>query len=359
MLKLPPNLRSIQSRLDLYLILFTALLLVFGIMVIWSTNRELAHKQLGFALIGVVLSCFVAAFDYRKLAPIAPVVFGFALALVLTTLFFGLEIRGASRWLKIGSFAFQPSEFLKLALILFLPWVFGWRKFSFRTRFFLSVLALALVSFPVILQPDLGTVFVLVCIWLGVAFMAKVPILYFLLLAFLGISALPIGWKVLAPYQRRRIYSFFNPQADPLGSGYNVLQAIIAVGSGQVWGRGFGRGPQSQLRFLPERSSDFIFASLAEEWGLLGVTIVFVLFFTLLLRILLVAKKASCGFGSLVCVGVFMMILAQFVVNVGMNLGIMPITGIPLPLISAGGSSLLVTLLSLGLVESVALRRDG
>ena len=328
-------------------------------MVIWSTDQGLAHKQLGFALVGALFLGITLVFNYRRLLPLAPFIFGIMLILLLLTLFFGVTAKGASRWFEVGSLIFQPSEFAKLALILFLPWVFGWRKFSFRTRFFLSVLALALVSFPVILQPDLGTVFVLVCIWLGVAFMAKVPILYFLLLAFLGISALPIGWKVLAPYQRRRIYSFFNPQADPLGSGYNVLQAIIAVGSGQVWGRGFGRGPQSQLRFLPERSSDFIFASLAEEWGLLGVTIVFVLFFTLLLRILLVAKKASCGFGSLVCVGVFMMILAQFVVNVGMNLGIMPITGIPLPLISAGGSSLLVTLLSLGLVESVALRRDG
>ena len=354
MIKLPQNLRSILSRLDLYLILSTALLLIFGIMVIWSTDRGLAHKQLGFALVGVIFLCSISIVNYRKLFPLTPFIFGVALVFLLLTSVFGVKVRGVSRWFEMGSLIFQPSEFAKLALILFLPWVFGWRRVSFRVRLLLSMMALGLVSLPVLLQPDLGTVFVLICIWLGITFMAKVPMFYFLLLAFLGISTLPVGWKFLAPYQRRRIYSFLNPRADPLGGGYNVIQAIIAIGSGQVWGRGFGRGPQSQLRFLPERNTDFIFASLAEEWGLLGVTIVSILFFVLLERILVVGRRTSDGFGALVCVGVFTMILVQFTVNVGMNLGLMPVTGIPLPLISAGGSSLLVTLLSLGLVESVA-----
>lgn len=359
MIKIPQSLHSILSRLDLYLILSAALLLIFGITVIWSTNHDLAHNQLRFALVGLLFFGLISILDYRWLISAAPIIFGLALILVFLVLVFGTEVRGASRWFRFGELAFQPSEFEKFALILAFSWVFGWKKISPRVRFFLSIFVLMIASIPVLLQPDLGTVFVLCVIWLGISFMSNTPFFYFLLLILLGTLSLPIGWRLLAPYQRQRIYSFINPQADPLGSGYNVLQAIIAIGSGQFWGRGFGRGPQSQLRFLPERSTDFIFASLAEEWGLLGVSIVFVLFFVLLFRILSVARKASCGFGALICVGVFVMILIQFVVNVGMNLGLMPVTGIPLPLVSAGGSSLLVTLLSLGLVESVALHREG
>ena len=359
MFKLPQNLRSILTRLDFYLILSTTLLLIYGIMVIWSTDQGLAHKQLGFALVGALFLGITLVFNYRRLLPLAPFIFGIMLILLLLTLFFGVTAKGASRWFEVGSLIFQPSEFAKLALILFLPWVFKWRRLSPRMRFIVSMAVLGAISLPVLLQPDLGTVLVLICIWLGVTFMANTPFLYFLFLALLGVSALPLAWRFLAPYQKQRVYSFINPQADPLGSGYNVIQAVIAVGSGQVFGRGFGRGPQSQLRFLPERSTDFIFASLAEEWGLLGVTIVFILFFVLLWRILAVGRRSSDGFGALVCTGVFVMILMQFVVNVGMNIGVIPVTGIPLPLVSAGGSSLLVTLLSLGLVGSVALHREG
>lgn len=358
MIKLPKNLRSLLSRLDIYLILAAFLLLIFGVLVIWSANPILAQKQAKIALLGGALFILAAALDYKYIKRVAPLVFFFALSTLLSTLFFGHQIRGASRWLSLGPLSFQPSEIAKLGLCLSLPWLFGLQRISRTARFFASLVALTFSVGLVVLQPDLGTAAILVAIWAGTSFIAGVPIKHLLFLLFLGIISLPLGWYLLAPYQRTRIYAFLNPQADPLGSGYNVLQAIIAVGSGQVFGRGFGRGPQSQLRFLPERSTDFIFASLAEEWGLLGVGILLTLFFILLFRIFRVASRARDGFGALLCAGVFFMLLSQIVINIGMNLGVMPITGLPLPLISAGGSSLVVTLLSLGLVESVALRRE-
>lgn len=358
MIKLPRKLPSFISRLDIYLLLAAFLLLILGILVIWSTNPVLAHKQARIALFGGGLFILGAALDYRYIRRAAPFIFFLTLASLLTTLFFGHYIRGASRWLNIGPISFQPSELSKLGIILGLSWLFSWQRISLTPKFFLGLLAPLVYVGLVVFQPDLGTAAILIFIWTGIAFMAGVPIRYLLFLLFLAISSLPLGWHLLAPYQRQRIYAFLNPQADPLGSGYNVLQAIIAVGSGQIFGRGLGRGPQSQLRFLPERSTDFIFASFAEEWGLLGVAILLSLFFILLFRIFRVASKARDGFGALLCVGIFFMLLSQIFINIGMNLGMMPVTGLPLPLISAGGSSLVVTLLSLGLVESVALRRE-
>jgi len=358
MVVLPNRLSSFLARLDKYLLLVTALLLLFGVLVVWSTDHALAQKQTQFAVVGVVLLILVAMVDHKYLQLLSPVIFVLSFALLVGVGLFGSSVRGSNRWLSLGPLLFQPSEFAKLGLIVGLSWFFCKTTLIPLASFLGSLLALGTFCVLFFFQPDLGTGLIFVVLWAGVAFMAEVPLAQLLGLAFCGISALPFVWGFLKDYQRQRIYSFLNPRSDPLGSGYNVLQAIIAVGSGQIFGRGFGRGPQSQLRFLPERSTDFIFASLGEEWGLLGVTILLVLYFVLLWRILVVARRSPDRFGMLVCVGVFCMLLAQIFINIGMNLGIMPITGLPLPLVSAGGSSLIVTLISLGVVESVAAHQE-
>src|SRR3989338_5034256 len=205
----------------------------------------------------------------------------------------------------------------------------------------------------IVIQPDLGTALVIFFTWAGMLMLSKVKKTHLLWLFLAFLIAAILAWSsVLHDYQKQRIHTFLNPTADPQGQGYNVLQSIIAVGSGQYLGRGVGRGLQSQLKFLPERQTDFIFASLAEELGFIGSMFVIGLFFVLLLRMITVMKSARDDFGMFLVLGVFMMILFEVTVNVGMNIGLLPITGIPLPLVSYGGSSLLGTFLSLGLVES-------
>jgi len=214
-----------------------------------------------------------------------------------------------------------------------------------------------LIALPVFLifrQPDLGSSLVLIFVWLGMMFVAGVPIRYFAIGAVVSAIFLPIGWHFLATYQKSRLTTFIDPLSDPLKSGYHLMQSIVAVGSGGLWGRGLGQGTQSQLRFLPESHTDFIFASLAEELGLVGSLLLLVLLACLLSRILRVSPQAVDKYGELISAGVFFMIAFQAFINIGMNIGLVPITGITLPLISFGGSSLLSTLLSLGLVASIS-----
>lgn len=345
---------KVLKKADYFLFLSMLLILIFGLMVLLSTNPEAFRRQLVFALTGLLLYVGVALFDYRWLKTFSIGLYLGVLGLLGLVLVSGVVTRGAVRWLEIGVGQFrqfQPSEFSKIALILVLA------SLSFK-KFLLSTLLTVVPVILVYFQPDLGTSIILLTIWLGIIVAAGVkPTHLFLMLAF-GLGLLVPLWSVLKDYQRQRIIHFLHPTADPLGGGYNVLQSTIAVGSGQIWGRGFGRGTQSHLKFLPESYTDFIFASLSEEWGFVGSLLLLLFFAILLIRILKVAQNASDSFGALIAVGVFSFLLAQFFINVGMNLGIMPITGIPLPLVSYGGSSLWVTMIALGLVQSVAIRRE-
>jgi rod shape determining protein RodA len=205
----------------------------------------------------------------------------------------------------------------------------------------------------VFIQPDLGTSIVLVLVVLGMLLYTNFNKIYFLiLLSLFGILSAPV-WNLLADYQKERILVFLNPQLDVLGAGYNVIQSLIAIGSGGIFGRGFSQGTQSHLHFLPAYWTDFAFASFAEEWGFIGVVVFFGLYTAFLFIILRVAFIVKDSFGSVLCFGVFLVFLVQFIINVGMNLGLMPVTGIPLPLVSYGGSSLLISCILLGLVQNV------
>jgi rod shape determining protein RodA len=284
---------------------------------------------------------------------------------MLTTLVFVLlfarSVLGAQRWIDFGFFNFQPSEFAKLVLIVVLAKFFADHYDQMERPKFL-VLSLVYLLVPmalVIKQPDLGTALVLGAIWAAMALVAPVRKLHLAVLAGAGLAAMPVFLAMLKPFQRARLETFINPMADPLHTGYNAVQSQITVGSGQIFGRGLAAGSQSQLNFLPSlaQHTDFIFAVLNEKMGFVGGTLLLALFGVMLWRGVRIAFEAQDRFGMFLGVGVVAMILFHVVINVGMNMGVAPVTGIPLPFVSYGGTSLMVGMVALGLLESVAIRR--
>jgi len=329
------------------------LILALGITVIFSSNQSLAIQQLIFAIIGLAGYFFIRWFDYRALSSYIKLSYGISLALLMITWFIGFESRGSMRWISLGPVNIQPSEFAKPILILTLAWFWSRNLASW-----FSVLKSMLWTFPIFfmifIQPDLGTSLTILAIWLGMLVASNISWKKIVLLLLVGLMILPTTWFFLHDYQRERLISFASPQSDPQGIGFHVIQSTIAVGSGGVFGRGLGRGTQSRLQFLPEFRTDFIFAFIAEELGFLGSAIILILYALMLGMIFTVIMKSRDRFGELVCVGVLSMMFIQIFINVGMNVGLLPITGITLPLLSYGGSSLVSTLICLGLVASVA-----
>ena len=346
-------------QLDWGLNLGVILLLCFGIVVISSTSPAIARDQIIFAVLGYLLYSFLFLIDYRLIRPFIIILYFLNLILLVLTYFYGEVSRGAARWFALGGFTFQPSEISKLVIILALAHYFSSAATNPRTfkSFLFALLLIAVPAVFIFLQPDLGTALVIFAIFIGVALMAGVSTFYLF-----GFGALAAALSVpvfflLKEYQRHRIITFINPMLDPLGRGYQVIQSVIAIGSGGLLGRGFGQGTQSHLKFLPAYNNDFIFASLTEEWGFIGSVILLLLYILVFWRILEIARTAADDFGVLLTVGVFSMLFFQMAVNIGMNLGLTPITGIPLPLISSGGSSLIVTLVALGFIQNVAFQR--
>jgi len=329
-----------------------------GLSVLFSTNQEAFQWQVKFFAVGFLIYAALTLLNYSFWSRCWWLFYLACLVLLGVVYFSGAATRGSVRWLSLGPLNLQPSEFSKIALILGLAALLRSSKTKYLT--WRKVLGSVVLVLPVLglvyLQPDLGTTIVLVAIWLGMLLFSGLrPLWLFLSLCFLGVFSYPL-WGFLADYQQRRLIHFLNPRADPLGGGYHVLQSMIAVGSGQWLGRGFGRGTQSRLRFLPEYYTDFVFAAFCEEWGFVGGIVLIGLLFFLIWRILEVAKRAEDNFGALVCIGVVSMLAVQVFVNIGMNMGMMPITGITLPLVSYGGSSLWTTIIALGLVQSISLR---
>lgn len=356
-------LRARLKDFDWIMLIITILLFAYGTIVIYSTATaqaltQLTRNQVIFGGIGLILFISFSIINYRFFKSIALYLYILTLIMLVLVLVVGRATHGAVRWLNIGFFQLQPSEFAKLFLIIVLAKFFSSHKDDSNIKtLLLSGLYILVPIILVILQPDLGTALVFVAIWLAMVLISNVKKIYVVGLSAFGLAMLPIAWIFLHNYQRLRIITFFNPGADPLGAGYNVLQSMIATGSGRLFGRGLGYGYQSQLKFLPIQHTDFIFAVLAEALGFVGVIVLLVLFFVLILRILKTASSSSDDFGMFLGIGIFTMIIFQILVNVGMNIGVMPVTGVPLPLISAGGSSLITILIALGIVESIALRR--
>jgi len=354
--------RQLKS-VDWVLITLIILLLIFGIIVLFSITyhtpkQGLAIFQLIYAVLGIGLFITFTLIDYRTLSSASIVLYIIGIALLILVLILGRTKLGSTRWIDFGFFNFQPSEIFKVILVLTLS-NFLAKKEDITVFNFITYLLM--IIFPVImvlLEPDLGTALIYVIIGIAVFIACRTREIYLLICAIIGAISMPVFWFfILKPYQRERILTFIDPSHDPFGSGYNVLQSTISVGSGGLLGRGLGHGPQSQLNFLPIQHTDFIFATIAEELGFIGAGLLLILFCVLVFRIVSIAVSAKDALGRYLAIGVAAMILFQVLINVGMNIGIMPVTGIPLPLISHGGSSLFSTMIALGIISSIYIRR--
>ncbi len=349
---------------DFWLLTATLLLMFTGFAMVYSATRgveglERLHvQQMIYGAIGLVIMFALAAVDYGILEHFGWPLYGVAILLLLAVLFRGKTIYGAQRWLELGPVTFQPSEPAKILILIALAAYFA--RLGERIRIFrflpLSILITAIPALLIYLQPDLGTAIILGVIWLALAWQAGAKLSHLGILGLTGLLMSPLIWFSLKDYMRKRILLFLNPDLDP-GASYNLHQAIIGLGSGGFFGKGFARGSQSQLQFLRVRHTDFIFSVIGEEMGFAGAILVLALLLFVAWRLFLIASRARDRFGALIATGIGVMILFQVMVNVGMNLGLMPVTGIPLPFISSGGSALLTFLAGEGLAQSISMRR--
>jgi rod shape determining protein RodA len=352
---------SSYREYDYVLGVLLLMVLVLGATAIFSASGagrvEFVHQVIYIAG-GLVALAYFSITDYRGLGRLYGITYVIMMLLLLLVRVAGHQALGAQRWIYLGFFELQASEISKLLIIIVLARFFYVRRDRIQSPV-TFLLALVLMIPPVALilvQPDLGTAIVFVVVFYGMAFMARVPKRYLLGSLVAGAALLPLAASRLQGYQRSRLITFLNPGADPQGAGYNILQAKIAVGSGGFFGKGFLTGTQGQLGFVPSRVTDFIFAIFSEEWGFIGAAVMLAIFFVLLMRLLRASHLARDSFGALLAFGVATMIAFQLVVNVGMNLGIMPVVGIPLPFISYGGSSMLTNMAAIGIVQSVLIR---
>ena len=353
---------------DWLLLLLTIALLGLGLLIISSATGSMARaatswrdvpvlrQGINIAVSGVAMA-LATLVNYRFWAKYRWLLFLGALLVLGVVLLAGRVLFGAQSWFEVWTFGIQPSELAKIVLIIVLARYFADNELAVKRGTGLVVsfgITLPLLGL-IFVQPDMGTAAVLLAIWFGMLFVAGVPFRHLILLGLAGLVLAPLVWGLMQPYMRDRILSFIHPETDPSGQDYNVIQALISVGSGGLWGKGLGQGSQSQLAFLRVRHTDFIFSVLAEELGLVGCLLLLALMAALLLRILRIAGRTGDPYGRLVAAGVAMMIFVQVAINVGFNIGVLPVTGLPLPLISYGGSSLIATLIGIGLAQSVTI----
>jgi rod shape determining protein RodA len=357
------NFLIILRRLDWLLFLAVLLLLFLSASILYSLNLNIANsdflvfrKQILYIFTGIVIFLFFSTISYKVWSTFSKLTYVFFILPLLAVLLLGRTIQGTTGWIVIAGFSIQPVEFAKIALIIWLARYFAdhAKEFYLFRHIFISGVAVLFYVALVLLQPDLGSSLVLVGTWVIMLLFTGLQRRHLIWLGSLFVSASILAWFfVLEAYQKFRILTFINPGLDPQGQGYNVLQSITAVGSGQIFGRGLALGSQSNLRFLPEPGTDFIFAVVAENLGLFGVLVLLGLFVFIMYRLFGIMRIASDDFGSYFALGVASMFLVQIFINVGMNMGISPVTGIPLPLVSAGGSSLWASMIALGIVQNI------
>jgi len=313
-------------------------------------------RQMRWLLLGLAVITITLFFDYHYLERFAYFFYLVGIVLLILVLIKGSSVSGSKRWI----FGFQPSEAVKLFVIATLARYFSRREYPDGLRFVDLFVPMAIVGLPFLLiikQPDLGTGLHLVILSLTIILFMRVKWNALLFLASGVILALPFVWSFLKAYQIRRIMTFLNPDMDPRGAGYHIIQSKIAVGSGEIWGKGFMKGTQSKLRFLPERHTDFVFSVFAEEWGFLGSLVLLGLYFFLIIWGLQIVKRSQDKFGAILGVGLLAMIFWQFFINLCMVIGLMPVVGIPVPFLSYGGTSLLTTSVAVGLLLNISMRR--
>jgi rod shape determining protein RodA len=365
-----PHARRLD-QVDPYLLIATLLLIAYGLVMTYAVtveSRTLTGDPMQYVIrgalwasIGLAVMVAVAMFDYAWLGTFAPLLFLLTLGLLGIVLVIGVSSLGAQRSVNFAGMSFQFSEVAKVLMIVVLAKFFADRidKIGSPITIGLGLAILAPAFALVYRQPDLGTSLVFIAIFFGIAFMAGARLWQLVGMVAIAGAASPIIWGLLKPYQQARLTAFIDPYADPQGAGWNIIQSLIAVGSGGPTGKGLTAGTQSPLGYLPIAESDFVFAGLAEDLGFVGAVILFALFILLLMAALRIAFRARDPFGMLLACGVVAMLVFQILVNVGMAISLMPVTGIPLPFISHGGSSLVSICFALGVLQSVSMRRAG
>ena len=360
--------RSGFRDFDIMLIGLALLIFTIGILTIHSAtmarglsfSEGFVFRQLNWLGIGIILLFIAILISYQRFIDLAYLIYAINIALLVLVLFLGHIRLGAQRWFSIAGFAFQPSELTKLGLVLALANYVGSRKGAMSEIGSLIVpcILLAIPFFLVLLQPDLGTALLLIPVFFSILMIGGAELKYLGGMALAGLAGLPFFWHFLRDYQKQRLLVFINPNIDPLGAGYTIIQSKIAVGSGGLFGKGWLAGTQNQLNFLPERHTDFIFSVIGEEWGLVGALAVVFLYYMIAKKAFTIAALTSDLYGKAIAVGIGTLIAFQVIINISMTIGLMPVVGIPLPLVSYGGSSLIATLVAIGLLLNVGMRRS-
>ncbi len=361
--------KNYLKNLDYILILITLICTVFGCIMIGSavnsydSGAKFVIIQSAAAFIGVIAATVICLINYEKYSGFTGFIYGVCILFLIAVLIIGTgrEDTGSKSWIRFGPIGIQPSEIVKIGFIITFSYLCS--KYGDDLNNPKNILKLCLhtgiLLALIMMQPDFGTTMVFIVIFAGILFAAHISYKYIIASSVTIIAAIPVVWNFfLQNYQKNRIKALFDPESDPLNTGYHVMQSKIAIGSGGIFGKGLGKGTQTQLDYLPVKHTDFIYSVIGEELGIIGSTIVLILLFALVLRCLYVAKNSKDSFGSYICVGVACMFLAHIFENIGMCIGIMPVTGIPLPFFSYGGSSIITNMMAVGLVLSVSMRKN-
>jgi rod shape determining protein RodA len=351
--------RRLLLHFDWALVAVVALLVGASLLTLWSLVPRLAMRQALWVGVGTLAAVVIVSIDYRTLVRWAPLAYVLGTGVLLAVLVLGRTAQGARRWVSLGPLTVQPSELFKLVLLVVVARYLAGRQ-EHRPGWDRILVPLALAAPAMLLivkQPDLGTALILVPVVMALVFVGGARWRDLGVVAALGLAIAPALWFALREYQRERLLVYLDPVRDPLGSAWNVIQAKITIGSGQLWGKGLYGGTQSRLAFLPERHTDFIFAAFAESWGFVGAMVLLGLYGLLALRGIEIATTARDGLGSLLATGATVLLVSQALVNLGMVTGLLPIVGIPLPLLSYGGSALVTALGAIALLENVRMRR--
>lgn len=355
------------SDLDKTVLFLVLVIFIIGLFCLYSASynkslefgKSFVLRQLSWMGIGFLILILLLVVDYQRIIDLGYILYVTGLIVLFLVLIFGHTRLGAQRWFSIGGFSVQPSEFNKLIYIIMMTSYLGHSRAEIVNIKGLFVpLLLTLPPFILILlQPDLGTALILIPILFSMLFIAGAQVKHLFGLGLCGVVSSPIFWNFLKAYQKKRLLVFLNPNIDPLGAGYTIIQSKIAIGSGGLFGNGWLSGTQNQLNFLPERHTDFIFSVIGEEWGFFGAIILVALYFLILKRGLIIVERTTDIYGKLLGIGIVTMLGFQIFVNISMTIGLMPVVGLPLPLISYGGSSLWTTLIAVALLLNVGMRR--
>ena len=359
---------SVMSRLTEVNWLFVMLIMAvaaIGIAVLYSAGGgsfdPWASRQISRFALAIIIMFAAALVDLRFWLRYAYVVYAIGILMLVAVEVMGFEAKGAERWLYIGFMRVQPSEIMKIALVLALARYFHKTAAEDVRRFSRLVPAVMIIAVPAVLvikQPDLGTAGMLLLAGAGMLFISGVRLRWFVLVGVAGLGVLPVLWHHLRDYQKARVLTFLDPERDPLGAGYHILQSKIALGSGGIWGKGFLQGSQSHLSFIPEKQTDFIFSIFAEEFGMVGAIVLLTLYGLILVYGFAIAMRSRNQFGRLLALGITLNFFLYVFINMAMVMGLIPVVGVPLPLISYGGTAMLTLMFGFGLLISVYIHRD-